>query len=136
MTLITRKPDGKKRMIHEITISKQVRSRNELDKMHWSTRHRETKDWEMLIRLEGFKGKVPKATTRMGITILSYRKARIKDDANLRGGCKPIIDALKRLGAIVEDSDEWIDDEYVQAVDRNPRTVIRLTTKEAENGAV
>jgi len=119
-------------MTHEITVTKAVKSRNDLDRMHWTGRHKETKQWQELIAYEGFKGKVPRATTKMSVTIIAYRTARIRDDANLRGGCKPVLDALKRLGAIVDDSDTWIEDHYTQAISKQPKTTIILRELEAD----
>lgn len=125
--------NGHERESYQIVVDKLVLSRNELDKMHWATRHKETRDWEQQIKFIGFKGRVPKAATKMHVVITAYRPRLISDDANLRGGCKPLFDALKRLGAIVDDSDKWIRDEYEQVMDPEAKTVIRLSKMDDKN---
>lgn len=53
------------------------------------------------------------AAGKRKVTIVSYRK-RLLDYGNLVGGAKPILDALKKLGWIVDDSPAWVIEEYKQ----------------------
>lgn len=99
-----------------ISLSKEIKSRNFWDKQHWSKRSRESKDWEKQI-WAALNGAVKKhrAKGRTHIKITSLRK-RLLDHANLSGGFKGGMDALKRLGLIVDDSPKWIDEIYEQKV--------------------
>jgi Holliday junction resolvase RusA-like endonuclease len=96
--------------------------------MHWSKRHRETKDWEKRIKYEGFSGSPPKHTTHVDLKIISNRKRKLDAD-NLVGGCKPVLDALKRLGVIVDDSPKWLDTLYEQHTGGDINTVIHISTE-------
>ncbi len=48
--------------------------------------------------------------------------SRMLDDDNFRGGAKPLVDALKDAGLIVDDSPKWMTAEYKQ---------VKCTRKEA-----
>lgn len=100
---------------------------------HWSKKHNLTKAWEERIatigggRLapwtlvtetravktnRGFVLKERRRKERRRITItrvVGHRKFQSKDADNLRFSVKPILDSLKRLGLIYDDSRDWID---------------------------
>ena len=68
-------------------------------------------DWMVWLRT----GLTPKARVQQHtrIRIESYR-ARLLDDANLRGGAKPIPDCLIRLGYLWDDHPKWMHADYFQ----------------------
>jgi hypothetical protein len=68
---------------------------------------------------------------RMVVTVTRIlRKGdRLYDDDNARGGCKPILDALRKAGVIHNDSPRWCRLEVVQRRDlqeKGHRTVIEI----------
>ena len=97
----------------KITIPIIAPSRNELDKMHWGARHKLMKSFkahiEGAILDMGMKvNKITKSKKRK-VLIYSYRKTLIKDKENLDGGHKQMVDSLKQLGLIWDDSERYID---------------------------
>ena len=97
----------------KITIPVIAPSRNDLDKMHWSTRHRLMKSFKAHIEgaIHDMDMKVNKITKpkKRKVLIYSYRKTLIKDKENLDGGHKQMVDTLKTLGLIWDDSEKYID---------------------------
>jgi hypothetical protein len=63
-----------------------------------------------------------RAGEKREISITRHSK-RTLDFGNLVGGCKPLLDALKRAGLIVDDSPEWIKDGYTQEIGK-PKTEV------------
>ena len=55
-----------------------------------------------------------KCRRRVYLTRLMTKGERSFDRGNLIGGLKPMLDALKLEGAIVDDSEQWCDDRYAQ----------------------
>lgn len=51
---------------------------------------------------------------------------KLKDYGNLVGGCKPLLDALKTSGFIVDDSEKWIKDTYKQLVTSENATYVDI----------
>lgn len=68
----------------------------------------------VLMRNEG----VPRASGRRKLTITRFAVSRrhLLDRGNLIGGCKPLLDAAIHQGLIVDDKEEYLDDEYRQEV--------------------
>ena len=69
------------------------------------------------------------------VKIIAYRKRFISDHSNLVGGCKGLIDAIKRAGLLVDDSDQWMRAEYWQSKASEsptgkPYTIITITNEE------
>lgn len=60
---------------------------------------------------EHFEGR-PEAKKRL-VVITRYSAGRM-DRINFAGGCKPVVDALVRVGLLYDDTEEWLDDRYVQ----------------------
>lgn len=54
-----------------------------------------------------------KPTKPMRVTFTRYSHCELDDD-NLRGGFKPMRDALKDLNVIVDDNAQWLDARYFQ----------------------
>ena len=80
-------------------------SQNQRDKWHWAKRHKESKSWKKQIALAklvaGCRGE-PKYS-QVDIKIQRHCVRSIKDQDNLWGGCKPILDALVSEGIISDD---------------------------------
>jgi hypothetical protein len=113
-------PDGRlvrKPVIARIHVGLVVHSQNVTDRLHWAQRAKLKKMWtNWLLRLTS---NVPRpATGKRAVTILSYRRRRITDHANLVGGAKLVIDAIRDAGLIVDDSDQWMIASYGQELAR------------------
>ncbi len=98
-------------------------SQNTRERTHWRARRRQEKAWEMVIRCQV---SVDDTTTnrRRAVRVISYRRQRITDVANLIGGAKGLIDCLVRAGLLVDDSDRWCSIAYHQRLrshEANPR---------------
>jgi hypothetical protein len=93
--------------------------------MHWAQRARLKRDWTLALRLATASVRRP-VDGRRKITLISYRRRLITDVANLIGGAKLVIDAIRDAGLIVDDSDRWMVAEYKQALCGRdmPRTAI------------
>lgn len=106
-------------------------SQNVYQRMHWSQQKRHKDDLFLLLKsslqLRGGEKVLPPRFTVVEIQITRYGAKKL-DQGNLVGGCKPLLDALKDLGAITDDSPKWLKDTYVNEVDtKHQRTEIRLT---------
>lgn len=107
-----------------IAVRKPIESQNKWVGRHWSVKHKATKDWETEI-FAALNGKIQKAKGKMKLKVQSYRK-RLLDEQNLWGGLKPTLDAMKRLGLIVDDSPKWLEMSVGQKVQPGEYTVIEL----------
>lgn len=90
-----------------------VPSQNVTNAQHWSKRHKNRKLAANLIAHYA-RGAFP-ATQFRKLHIHAYRKQRCHDIANLIGGAKSLIDAIKLNKLIVDDSDKWVEISYSQA---------------------
>jgi hypothetical protein len=89
-------------------------------------RHRLGKRLEIAIRM--LARDIPPATGKRHLTIERHSSGTVDKDG-LYGGCKPLIDAIKRAGLIVDDSPDHCELEVVQvkiARTETACTVIRL----------
>tara|TARA_R110002020_G_scaffold474490_3_gene706072 strand:- start:24 stop:407 length:384 start_codon:yes stop_codon:yes gene_type:complete len=93
-----------------ITLPVCVQTRNKLDQMHWAARHRLKKEYSLLVRNQMRLNKIPKAGTGdvYKLSILTFRKYRIRDYDNLVGGCKQLLDALSSEAFIWDDDTLYI----------------------------
>ena len=119
-------------------------SQNTRDAQHWATRHKETKRVQNLVTYSAHR--LPRASGPRCLHVMSYRKQRITDHANLAGGAKGLVDAIVRAGLLVDDKDVMARITYGQAVlsqmpdalveqwGRRPLTVITLTDGIPEAG--
>lgn len=119
-----------------IRIPRALVSPNKWNGMHWRKKHRLSQEWEKDIWASVLTSGLPKAA------FLLVPKKRvsvirevpnvnhfIRDDDNLRFSVKPLLDALKRQGLIVDDSREHIEltmPEQKVSVDGQHWTEIRL----------
>jgi len=98
--------------------------------MHWAERRRLkavfiTEIWANLVGGVDFPIKREQIKKKLIITL--YRRGRRYDQDNAYGACKPIIDSLRDLGLIWNDSKRWLDLDVRQELDHeNPRTEIEI----------
>ncbi len=91
----------------------EVPSQNVTDRMHWRERHRLKREWlAMMLAIVGVRPHGPRR--KMAVTITAYRKRLITDHANLVGGSKLVIDAVRDAKLIEDDSDAWACFAHVQ----------------------
>ena len=90
-------------------------SLNKVLKWHWSKRLRTRKEYQFMIRGQINKIKCRKATKDdMCKLVITSSVKRKYDYDNLVGGCKMLLDALKREGFIYDDSPDYVNVEYHQ----------------------
>jgi hypothetical protein len=80
---------------------------------HWSKRKKEKLLWQQEIITAFGAGRIPQATDRMKMEITMFN-SRLYDADNLAGAYKVVVDAIKELGFIKEDSRKWVDLQYDQ----------------------
>ncbi len=100
----------------DLLIPLEIPSQNESDHMHWSKRHKMTKLWETWIRYAMRPNAMDCASGKRSVHIHAFRKRRITDASNLHGGAKYAVDAIKRCGLLIDDSDKWVTLTYEQSV--------------------
>ena len=73
-------------------------------------------DYCILLRAWMNELKIPDASARRRVSIARRYSGRAKrmDRGNLIGGCKPLLDAMTRVGLIVDDKEEFLQDHYYQ----------------------
>ena len=99
-------------MTWTFTVPLEVPSQNATDRMHWAARNKLKKRWLTAVLLNAFR--IPRAEGKRSVRIMAYRKRRITDHANLVGGCKLVIDALRDSRQLIDDSDRWMVATYAQ----------------------
>ena len=105
-------------------VPKLIQSNNNFVRAHWTRYQKYKKEWfEVIGWLLRRRPSPP--DRKMRIVITSRRKILLDDD-NLRGGAKPIPDALKKLNIIRDDSPEWFQAEYRQEISAQESTTIEI----------
>lgn len=92
----------------------QVIGQNRRERMHWAAQRREVSMWAARAGYAFLAQGLPPATGKRRVSITSYRKQRFRDEANMVGGCKGLIDGLVRAKVLVDDSTKWATFEYHQ----------------------
>jgi Holliday junction resolvase RusA-like endonuclease len=111
-----------------LTIPGRLIPHGELLRMHWAKRARLKADLARSLWYQA-RGDLPlkKEKRRHRVFIMVYQPTRKFDKDNLHASCKLVIDALKDLYFIYNDSPAWLDLEIRQAIDhKNPRVEIEL----------
>src|SRR5262245_2445999 len=102
------KPTGP---IIRVIVPRELVSLNRFNGRHWARKHVETTHWEKDIWFAGareqFQGPQTERCEVRIVRVVPTFARFIRDQDNLFGGCKPILDALKRLQLIVDDSEAW-----------------------------
>jgi hypothetical protein len=114
----------------KITVS-QTPSQNQIK--HWWRLRNKTKQYIKKLENYDFLLKNKKATGKMHVKITRF-STRTLDYGNLVGGCKPLLDAMKQNGLIVDDSPKWIEDEYFQENCKTGFERTEIEIKEVKNG--
>ncbi len=80
---------------------------NQLLRDHWAKRGRDLESWKYhVLSVAGKRHKLSKRS-RVQLKITIYR-ARLQDPDNAVGSVKPLVDALSRIGWLVDDTLEWL----------------------------
>lgn len=110
-----------------IDVPLETPSLNVWQRMHWAARSRLKKRWRDSVWAAWWNANArheypPRDRGRRRVTIYSRRFSKVRDFDRFIGGLVPLMDALVRAGAIVDDSDEWCEHgDHAQVVDRKNR---------------
>lgn len=113
----------------KFTIFTELPSANKRERMHWAARERLnntilTEIWVEKLNQGIFAGEPEKK--KKSVTVTIYHRTRRFDEDNI-SAIKPVLDALRKLGLIYNDSPKWLDLSVVQEIDhKNPRTEIEI----------
>jgi hypothetical protein len=88
-------------------------SQNDFTGYHWSTYRSKYKKWLVFLKLMLRERMPHEVKVRKRVRIITYHD-HFYDKVNHEGGCKPILDSLKELGWIYNDTIKWLDDSYDQ----------------------
>lgn len=92
---------------------------------HWAAKHLEMRTWKQELDVLKRTWKPAKGKVKVTITL---HNARQYDRDNAYGACKPVMDAMKQLGMIVDDRAAYCDLTVKQEKSRrkDKRTVIEV----------
>lgn len=117
-----------------VIVPRELISLNRFNGRHWATKHVETQDWEKDIWFGGasaqFQGPATERCAVRIVRVVPNHHRFIRDQDNLYGACKPVLDALKRLRLIVDDAQAWLylpPPEQRQSADGSTCTEITIT---------
>ena len=115
----------------KIIINMLTPSLNKFLRTHFMKRYWLKDQFMWLLKIAG-SGSIDEAGERekRKIKLISYRKSFLDKD-NFIGGCQPLINALKGLRLIYDDSSEFLDLETEQVIEKkrnNWRTEIIIST--------
>jgi Holliday junction resolvase RusA-like endonuclease len=99
-----------------LRIQRELVSPNQWNGRHWRVKHRISQEWEQELGWMALQWlreqREIAATSRMRLTVtreVPSGRNYIRDDDNLRFCVKPLLDAVKRLGLIKNDSRKWLE---------------------------
>ena len=99
----------------KLTLQSIPPSANQIMRMHWGQRKRlrSQLQWELTAVLADMGRKLPpllygKTAPRRCVIITTYRPRRLDPD-NAYGGCKVLLDAMRDIGLIRNDSPKWLE---------------------------
>lgn len=110
-----------------LTIPMATPSLNVVTGRHWRHYWRQRKLWRQLVWVAKAQAGIhgDPLFQRASVRIVRYG-ANLLDEDNLRGGMKPVIDAIKALGLIVDDSPQHITLVTEQWLSKEKKTVIQV----------
>jgi hypothetical protein len=125
------KPDanGIRPFANSIRIEAVPPSLNKYLRMHWAVKKKLRYTLGNLIVIGLGGAEVDKNPPKMRVQISVHSKgarARMIDRDNLYGSCKPLIDAMRDVGLIRNDSPKWLDLGVCENRDDGPFTVIEF----------
>lgn len=88
----------------KIVLYSETPSLNRWQRWHWGRRQKEIMNF--ILKMLDIGQEV--TTIKKKLTVHSYRWG-ILDRENFIGGLKPLIDALKKIGLIVDDNAKWLE---------------------------
>lgn len=96
-------------MIENINIPIEIKSRNQIDKWHWSKKTHLRQEYQLLVRNQMSIMKISKVKegTKCGLVIIGTRKRELDFD-NFVGGCKQLVDAMVHEGFIWDDDSKHL----------------------------
>lgn len=97
----------------KLSLPRRVWSQNEQRRAHWSVQRKE-RNWWLFLLAGALRGYRRAPDRRMLLIIISYRNRLVTDKANLIGGAKELVDAIKHVGLLKDDSDRWVEISYRQ----------------------
>jgi hypothetical protein len=106
----------------DLLIPVEVPSQNKRERWHWSKQRREVSGWERWFAYTMRPGRLDVATGKRKVHINAFRRQRCRDEANLIGGCKGLIDGLVRAGLLVDDDRAHATFTYAEDVASNSPT--------------
>lgn len=111
-----------------VVIGEATPSLNETLRMHWARRRAMATQWSFALAIGFSAADASKANGKRKLTI-ERRGRRLLDEDNLAGGCKFVIDAVKKLGYLVDDDPAWLELVVTQSTIKradSPHTVLTL----------
>lgn len=103
-----------------------VPSLNAMNKMHWAKRNRLRGQWQWLVKAAVLNDRIHvRIIPRAKLTIERYGPKKLDND-NFVGGAKQLVDSLVREGFLVDDSPDHLVAQYIQHIDRTPRTIVHI----------
>jgi hypothetical protein len=120
-----------------LTIPKASPSLNSTTRAHWRKYYDQKKLWRQLVWVAKIEAKIygEPMLEHFRITITRYA-GRLLDIDNLVGGVKPLVDSLKDLCLIVDDSPDRMALTVCQECSIDARTVIQIDEKPPNRDAV
>jgi len=82
-------------------------SANKILRIHWGARRDYCQQMQKLVQVVGNQLSIPKAEKKRELFIIQY-KHRLFDKDNLYGSVKILVDAIKKEGHLVDDSEKWV----------------------------
>lgn len=101
---------------------------NKLLRTHWAGKKRDLESWKTWVL--GIAGNKTGVNGKVRVTITVYR-AKLQDPDNATGSVKPLVDALNRLGWMVDDSVKWLELEVSEVATKDTRTEVYWEPLEA-----
>jgi hypothetical protein len=108
----------------KLTLKSIPPSMNQVMRMHWAERRRlrSTLQWELTAALADGGMKLPpllygKTAPRRRVIVHVYRPRRLDSD-NAYGGCKVLLDAMRDIGLIRNDSPKWLEFVVNQCIEK------------------
>jgi len=83
-------------------------SANVYQRAHWAVKRRLRQRFAWIMRTELMLQTIPAPPTGKRSVTITIHRNRALDPDNLTGGCKPLIDAMRDIGLIKNDSPKWI----------------------------
>lgn len=114
------------RILCKIELPVELPTPNQLLRMHWRQRHKLKGEYTLLLKAAGANEKRYRSgQEKRKISIISYRKKQMRDPDNLYFTAKILLDSIRDVGLIWDDSMKFINLSVSQETDKeNPRTEV------------